>query len=113
MRVTCALVEHPPVVPAFAFRFETADRSIVFAGDTAPCDSLIELARGADVLVHEVLHEPSLDAICAKLGNATRLRRQLLDIHTAQDQVGVVARAAGVKCLVLSDYVPAESLADV
>ncbi|MDQ2917429.1 MAG: MBL fold metallo-hydrolase [Pseudomonadota bacterium] len=112
VRVTCALVEHPPVVPAFAFRFETADRSIVFSGDTAPCDSLIELARGADVLVHEVLHEPSLDAICAKLGNATRLRRHLLDSHTTQDQVGVVAREAGVKCLVLSHFVPADSVAD-
>jgi ribonuclease BN (tRNA processing enzyme) len=112
VRVTCALVKHPPVVPAFAFRFDTHDRSIVFSGDTAPCDSLIALARGADVLVHEVLHEPSLDGICAKLPNATRLRRHLLDSHTTQDQVGIVAREAGVKCLVLSHFVPADSVTD-
>jgi ribonuclease BN (tRNA processing enzyme) len=112
VRVTCTLVRHPPVVPAFAFRFDTADRSIVFSGDTAPCESLVELARGADVLVHEVLHEPSLDAICANLPNATRLRRHLLDSHTTQDQVGVVAREARVKCLVLSHFVPADSVAD-
>jgi len=112
VRITCALVKHPPVVPAFALRFDTRDRSIVFSGDTAPCDSLIALARGADVLVHEVLHEPSLDAICANLPNATRLRRHLLDSHTTQDQVGIVAREAGVKCLVLSHFVPADSITD-
>ena len=112
VRVTCALVRHPPVVPAFAFRFDTADRSIVFSGDTAPCDSLVELARGADLLVHEVLYEPALDAICGHLDNATRLRRHLLDSHTTQAQVGVVAREAGVKTLVLSHFVPADSVAD-
>lgn len=112
VRVRGALVRHPPVTPAFAFRFDTADRSIVFSGDTAPCDSLIELARGADVLVHEVLHEPSLDAICANLPNATRLRQHLLDSHTTQDQVGIVAREAGVATLVLSHFVPADSVAD-
>jgi len=112
VRITCALMKHPPVVPAFAFRFDSPDRSIVFSGDTAPCDSLIALARGADVLVHEVLHEPSLDAICANLPNATRLRRHLLDSHTTQDQVGIVAREAGVKCLVLSHFVPADSITD-
>ena len=112
VRVSSALVQHPPVVPSFAFRFELADRVIVFSGDTAPCASLIELARGADVLVHEVLYEPALDAICNRLANATRLRQHLLDSHTTEKQVGIVAREAGVKCLVLSHFVPAESIAD-
>jgi ribonuclease BN (tRNA processing enzyme) len=110
VRVTCALVCHPPVVPAFAFRFDAPDRSIVFSGDTAPCDSLVNLARGADVLVHEVMHEPSLDAICARLSNATRLREHLLASHTTEDQVGAVAREAGVKTLVLTHFVPADSV---
>src|SRR5215470_6926440 len=56
VKVTAALVDHPPVKPAFAYRFDTADRSIVFSGDTAPSASLVALARGADVLVHEVLY---------------------------------------------------------
>jgi ribonuclease BN (tRNA processing enzyme) len=112
VRVTCALVKHPPVVPSFAFRFDMSDRSIVFSGDTAPCDSLVELAQGADVLVHEVMYEPALDAICARLDNATRLREHLLASHTTEKQVGIVAREAKVKCLVLSHFVPAESVAD-
>ena len=111
VRVRCALVQHPPVVPAFAFRFDTNDRSIVFSGDTAPCESLIELARDADVLVHEVMHEPSLDVICARLPNATRLRQHLLDSHTTQEQVGTIAREARVRTLVLTHFVPADTVA--
>ena len=110
VRVTCALVRHPPVVPAFAFRFDTADRSIVFSGDTAPCDSLVALAQGADVLVHEVMHAPSLDAICARLPNATRLREHLLASHTTEDQVGAIAREARVRTLVLTHFVPADGV---
>jgi ribonuclease BN (tRNA processing enzyme) len=110
VRVRAALVEHPPVVPAFAYRFDTADRSIVFSGDTAPCGSLVELARGADVLVHEVLYEPALDAICGNLANATRLRHHLTASHTMHHQVGAIAREAGVKCLVLTHFVPSDSV---
>src|SRR5262245_11569039 len=35
VKVTATLVNHPPVVPAFAYRFDTVDRSIVISGDTA------------------------------------------------------------------------------
>ena len=39
VKVTAALVEHPPVSPAFAYRFDCPDRSIVFSGDTHPSDN--------------------------------------------------------------------------
>ena len=48
VKVSAALVHHPPVVSAFGYRFDTADRSIVISGDTAPSDNLIALARGAE-----------------------------------------------------------------
>src|SRR3989440_5819791 len=34
VKVTCTLVDHGMVKPAFAYRFDTADRSIVISGDT-------------------------------------------------------------------------------
>ena len=55
VRVSATLVEHAPVWPAFAFRFDTDDGSIVFSGDTARSENLIKLAKGADILVHEVI----------------------------------------------------------
>lgn len=106
VRVTAAVVDHPPLTPALAYRFDCADRSIVISGDTRPSDALIALARDADVLVHEVMHLPSLDALIASEPNATTLREHLLASHTTTEQVGQVAAAANVKTLVLSHFVP-------
>src|SRR4051812_29995895 len=50
VKVTAAVVQHPPTAPAFAYRFDTSDRSIVISGDTVRSDALVALARGADVL---------------------------------------------------------------
>ena len=55
VRVTAALNDHPPIRYSYAYRFDTADRSIVISGDTRYSDNVVALARGADVLVHEVV----------------------------------------------------------
>lgn len=108
VEVTTALVDHPPVVPALAYRFDTNDRSIVISGDTARSDNLIELARGADVLVHEAMYLPAIDRLAARVPNATRLKEHILASHTSAEDAGRVAQAAGVKRLVLSHLVPAD-----
>lgn len=104
--VTAALVPHPPVFPAFAFRFDCPDRAIVFSGDTAPSDSLIELARGADILVHEVMNLKAIDQTVHDTPTASRLRKHLEQSHTPMEEVGRIATAAGVKTLVLNHFVP-------
>lgn len=107
VKVTAALVPHPPIAHAFAYRFDTADRSIVISGDTARSDALIALATGADVLVHEVLWVPAVDRIAASIPRSTTLKKHIIDSHTSAEDVGRVAQAAGVKTLVLSHFVPA------
>ena len=106
--VSCALVEHPPVKPALAYRLQTPDRSIVISGDTKPCDALIRLAQGADVLVHEVLWPEAVDRMLANAYNAVALRKSILSHHTPAVEVGRVAAEAHVKTLVLSHFVPAD-----
>jgi ribonuclease BN (tRNA processing enzyme) len=101
VRVTAAVVEHPLVPLAFAYRFDCPDRSIVFSGDTRPSANLVTLARGADVLVHEVLLPDRLPA-----SMRAAVRRHVLASHTPADEVGRVAAEAGVKTLVLSHFVP-------
>jgi ribonuclease BN (tRNA processing enzyme) len=108
VKVTAALVHHPPVAPAFGYRFDGRDRSIVISGDTAPSDNLISLAQGADVLVHDALYAPGVDRLVAGVPNATTLRQSILSHHTSAEDAGRVAKAAGVKMLVLSHLVPAE-----
>jgi ribonuclease BN (tRNA processing enzyme) len=106
--VKCALVDHPPVRPAFAYRFNSRDRSIVISGDTRRSDALIRLAQGADVLVHEALYVPAIDQLVARVPNAATLKKSIISHHTSVEDAGRVAEAAGVKTLVLSHLVPAD-----
>lgn len=108
VKVTATLVNHPPVEPAFAYRFDTPDRSIVFSGDTTPWEGLVKLAQGADVLVHEVIHKPSLAKLLARVPNADRLVEHIVACHTTHIDVGKVAKEAGVKTLVLTHLVPVD-----
>lgn len=106
LKVTAALVNHPPVTPSFGYRFDAADRSIVISGDTTPTKSMIDLAAGADVLVHDALFEAGVDRIVARVPNATALKQSILSHHTTAEDAGRVAKQAGVKKLVLSHLVP-------
>jgi ribonuclease BN (tRNA processing enzyme) len=108
VKVTSALVDHPLVKPAFAYRFDAADRSIVISGDTARSDNLVRLAQGADILVHEAFFPAGADRLVARVPNAATLKKHLLASHTAVEDCGRVAAAAGVKTLVLSHFVPAD-----
>ena len=65
---------------------------VVYSGDSSPCPSLIALARGADVLIHEAtfLHDEAV--------------RAAADGHTTGYQAGEVARQAGVKRLILCHF---------
>ena len=101
--VTCAIVEHPMVPVALAYRFDCPDRSIVISGDTRPTSALVALARGADVLVHEALWLPA-----APGAPGSALRRHILGSHTTAEDAGRIAAEAGVKTLVLSHFVPSE-----
>ena len=102
--VTCALVNHPMVPVAFAYRFDGPDRSVVFSGDTTRADALVRLARGADVLVHEVMYPDVYREAAAK--DERSIAKHILESHTPIEEVSRVAAEAGVKTLVLSHYVP-------
>lgn len=108
VRVRTVRVDHPPVVPALGYRFDAADRSIVISGDTRMSERLIDLARGADVLVHEAMYPAAVERLVARVPNAVRLKQSILSHHTSAEDAGRVAKAAGVKTLVLSHLVPPE-----
>lgn len=106
VRVTAALNDHPPIKHSFAFRFDTADRSIVISGDTRYSPNVVKLARGADVLVHEVVSREFWERPNAP--QPSGVVRHILASHTDAAEVGRVAREAGVGMLVLSHFVPTE-----
>ena len=107
--VTATLVNHGPVYPSYAFRFDTPDGSVVFSGDTGyPCPNLVQLARGADVLVHEVIDQSFIDNLfhIPPLDQELPLKHHMETAHTTPRNAGNHAAAAGVKTLALNHIVP-------
>jgi ribonuclease BN (tRNA processing enzyme) len=108
VKVSAARVRHPPIEQSYAYRFETKDFTIVLSGDTAYAPELAEFAKGADVLVHEIMHPAGLERLLKRVPNAAALREHLIASHTVPEDVGKVAAAAGVKTLVLNHFVPGD-----
>jgi len=48
-------VPHGDIRPAYGYKVTTADKTIVISGDTAYSPALAEKAKGADILIHEVM----------------------------------------------------------
>jgi len=119
VKVTAAIVQHPPVKPALAYRFDFKDRSIAFSGDTAPSAAVAQLAKGADVLVHETMYVPALEKYIREQiakGRPVKFEPFMAHMHadhTPAEDVGRIAQEAGVKTLVLSHLTPAiDSISD-
>jgi len=108
VRVTAFKTPHPPIAENFAYKFETKDAVVVFSSDTEYNPKLAEFAAGADILVHEVLYEPGVDALVERIPNAGSLKAHLMAAHTTTEDVGRIAAAAGVKTLVLNHFVPGD-----
>ncbi|WP_412515802.1 MBL fold metallo-hydrolase [Actinomadura madurae] len=114
VRVTATLVDHHPTAPAFGYRFDTPDGSVVISGDTTVSENLIDLAQGCDFLVHEVIDPKFVEAVTASLPDdiAGPAREHLLSSHTTIEQVGRdVAEPAAAKNLVLSHLIPSTNAA--
>ncbi len=104
VQVLAVAVTHGHAVPAFAYRFDTPDGSVVFSGDTTVNDDLIALAQGADILVHHVADLGYLE----RHGWIGAALDRMAGLHTDVAEVGGVAERAGVGELILSHYLPAE-----
>jgi ribonuclease BN (tRNA processing enzyme) len=93
---------------SIALRFDTRDRSIVFAGDTAYSANVVELARGADVFVCEIMdtgvHAQMLEQAraAAAAGNPESISRHIAETHSPPADVARMAREAGARRVVLN-----------
>ena len=108
-KVTALRNLHPPITESFALKFEFPGKTVVFSGDTAYFPPLAAFAKGADLLVHEVMYGPALDELVRRNPNAATLMAHLKASHTLTEDVGRIATDAGVKKLVLSHFVPADA----
>jgi ribonuclease BN (tRNA processing enzyme) len=89
-------------------RFDTPTRSVVIAGDTNYSKNLVELAKGVDVFVCEVMDRSTRDRWLEQLekdphaGEKPSVTRHVAETHSTPEDVGRMAAEAGVKLLVLN-----------
>ena len=95
--VTAAPAEHvQPWLDSLAYRLDTDEGSVVFTGDTRPCDSVVNLARDVDTMVslcayvqEDIDDTPEAQYMCgsravAEMAQAAGARRLVL-VHQAHD----------------------------
>jgi len=97
---------------SLAYRIQTPTRSVVISGDTAYSPGLVELARGADLFVCEVIDLSIYDAMMAQAkaaeakGNFNSVAKHIVETHSTTVDVGRMAAEAKVKTVVLSHLLP-------
>lgn len=104
--ISAILVDHRLCFPAFAYRIDSQYGSVVVSGDTAYSENCIKLARGADLLLHEVIDLPGILATFPDGPTRDGIEVHLRESHTPYSEVGKVAAKAGVGALVLHHIVP-------
>lgn len=95
--VTAFRTQH--AIESYGYRFETADRRVVMAGDTNPTQATIDACNGCDVLIHEAISP-------AWIAATTPARREAFEkfsakFHTTTTQLAELAAKAKPKLLVL------------
>jgi len=95
--VSIARVVHP--VEAYAIRVSEEGRSFVYSGDTGPCEELVRLAAGAEILLAEASF---LESVAHPEG-----------VHMTGREAAEQATLAGVGRLLLTHVPPGNSKAEV
>jgi ribonuclease Z len=108
IRVHADHVDHIPreICECYGVRIEAEGKVVTFSGDTKPCEAMSELARDADLLIHECSFPESFIEHRRRTGVGTFA-------HTSPRQLGEIATKARVKDLVVTHFGHFDSLSPV
>ena len=85
VKVTAFDVDHGGVLkPAFGYRVDYAGRSVIISGDTRPSENLVQFAKQADLVVHEVT------IVRPELLSKSEVARGILALHTSPEDAGKI-----------------------
>jgi ribonuclease Z len=112
LRITAIEVDHAPIAPAYAYRFDYKGRSVVVTGDLRNHKPLVKGASGADILVSEAIATSMTRAIGKGAGAAGRrsaatIMHDIEDYHISPEDAAGIANEADVKLLVFYHLLPA------
>jgi ribonuclease Z len=91
IRLSTWRMAHSERFPVLGARFEVGGKVLAFTADTARCDGVLELARGADLLVHDSAHSVTVQPRKETQGR----------YHCSARDAGEYAAAAGARRLAL------------
>ena len=111
LRITAIEVDHGPIEPAYAYRFDYKGRSVVITGDLKMHQPLATAARGVDVLISEAMSFTMTRSLGAgaKAGGRDRaatIMHDIEDYHIKPEQAAAIANQAGAKLLVFYHLAP-------
>ncbi len=112
LKITAIEVAHPPITPAYAFRFDYKGRSVVVTGDYKMHPPLVKASQGADVFVSEAIARPMVAALEKGATQAGRPRvakimHDVQDYHVSPEEAAELANQANVRLLVYYHLLPA------
>ena len=111
LTITAIPVNHTPIFPAVAYRFDYGGRSLVISGDTAASPVLAAASKGADLLLHEGLQVTmvaEMQKAAVRNGRApmAKITADIPSYHTTPEDAARVAAQAGVRELVFYHTIP-------
>jgi ribonuclease Z len=112
LRIIAVEVDHTPIAPAYAYRFDYKGRSVLITGDLKFHAPLAKAARGVDVLVSEAISVQmtrSLGKGASDGGrsNTAAIMHDLEDYHITPEEASRIANDAGARLLVFYHLLPA------
>lgn len=111
LRISVTEVEHQPIQPALAYRFDYKGRSLVISGDTVYSEKIVALGKNVDLMVHDALSMPLVKQLeqKAEQNNMAGISQIAIDIrnyHASPEDAGRAAQKANAKHLLLYHLVP-------
>ena len=108
LTVTSFEVNHDPIRPAVAYRFDYRGRSVVISGDAIVNQALADAATDADLLLQDTLSLPIIKTL-EEATAGTRMEKILHDIqnyHAHASDLSSLVERSGVRKLALYHLVP-------
>jgi ribonuclease Z len=111
LRITAIEVDHAPIAPAYAYRFDYKGRSVVVSGDLKYHPPLASGAADADILISEAIATRmtrALGSAATEAGrkNTAAIMHDIEDYHIAPEEAARIANDARVKLLVFYHLLP-------
>jgi len=112
LRITALEVDHAPIAPAYAYRFDYRGRSVVVTGDLKYHRPLVAGAKDADLLVSEAISRTMTKSLedaahAVSRDRTAAIMHDVQDYHISPEEAATIANDAGVGLLVYYHLLPA------